>query len=81
MKKVFLILLIGMVTSCVTVQREEFPTSQELVDIWSKERETGVKYYPYEGRFVTEKELDSLVSIEVDQAIQRMFSDDTTISE
>lgn len=79
MKKVFLIIGLGLLTSCVTTQNEVFPTSQQIVDIWKLERETGVKYFVYKDRFVTEKEFDSLISIEVDDAIKRMFSTDTIV--
>lgn len=62
----------GVLTSCVTTQKE-FPTDKQLVDIWKLESETGVKYFVYKDRFVTEKELDSLVSLEVNESIKEIF--------
>ena len=62
----------GGLTSCVTTQKE-FPTDKQLVDIWKLESETGVKYFVYIDRFVTEKELDSLVSLEVNESIKEIF--------
>lgn len=71
-KKLFFFSFFIVLVSCGSLRPKD-PTSQLLVDLWNIERETGIKHFIYKDRIVTETELDSLISLEVDSAIEKMF--------
>jgi hypothetical protein len=59
-------------TSCV-INKPIDRFDRQMVQIWQMEKETGMKYYPHNNKIVNENQCDSLISVEVDRAIVRMF--------
>ena len=59
-------------TSCV-INKPMDRFDRKMVQIWQMEKETGMKYYLYNNKIVNENQYDSLISVEVDRAIVRMF--------
>lgn len=72
MKKLFLLIYLSLMTSCV-INKPMDRFDRQMVRIWQMEKETGMKYYLYNNKIVNEKQYDSLISIEVDRAIVKMF--------
>lgn len=72
MKKLFLLISLTLMTSCA-INKPMDRFDQRMVQIWQMEKETGMKYYLHNDRIVNEKQYDSLISVEVDRAIVKMF--------
>lgn len=72
MKKLFLLVSLSLMTSCV-INKPMDRFDRQMVQIWQMEKETGMKYYLYNNKIVNERQYDSLIGVEVDRAIVRMF--------
>lgn len=71
MKKLFLLISLSLMTSCV-INKPMDRFDQQMVQMWQMEKETGVKYYLYNNKIVNENQYDSLIGIEVDSVIIRI---------
>ena len=72
MKKLFLLISLSLMTSCV-INKPADRFDRQMVQIWQMEKETGMKYYLHNNKIVNENQYDSLISVEVDRAIVQMF--------
>ena len=71
MKKLFLLISLSLMTSCV-INKPMERFDQQMVQMWQMEKETGIKYYLYNNKIVNETQYDSLIGIEVDSVIIRI---------
>lgn len=83
-KLILMIVLGGLMVSCVSNGKKTYsntePTTEEILQVFDKQRNEGVEYYRYKDGFVTESELDSISDLVHDQAIKELMEEYDSIS-
>lgn len=63
MKKLFFLIALSVLSlSCGISKELTKKNSKELIGVWEKERVSGIKYFKYKNKWITETQMDSVIT-------------------
>lgn len=76
MKKLFFLIALSVLSlSCGISKELTKKNSKELIGIWEKEKVSGIKYFKYKNKWITETQMDSVITVVHNSVIKKISKD------